>query len=82
MDEETLQKNREYIRKDEERLLPDEEDIGLVAGDRVRHRIFGMGTVEKIDLKEEAIMVRFDSLPTVRALSLTAVGKLEKILRS
>ena len=82
VDEETLQKNREYIRKEEERLLPDEEDIGLVAGDRVRHRIFGMGTVEKIDLKEEAIMVRFDSLPTVRALSLTAVGKLEKILRS
>ena len=82
VDEEVLQKNREYIAREADRLLPDEEDIGLQAGDRVRHRVFGEGTVEKIDPKEEAIYIRFDSLPTVRALALSAAKKLEKILRS
>ena len=82
IDEEVLQKNRDYIAREADRLLPDEEDIGLQAGDRVRHRVFGEGTVEKIDTKEEAIYVRFDSLPTVRALALSAAKKLEKILRS
>ena len=82
IDEEVLQKNKDYIAKEADRLLPDEEDIGLQAGDRVRHRVFGEGTVEKIDTKEEAIYVRFDSLPTVRALALSAAKKLEKILRS
>lgn len=82
IDEEVLQKNRDYIAREADRLLPDEEDIGLQAGDRVRHRVFGEGTVEKIDTKEEAIYVRFDSLPTVRALALSAAKKLKKILRS
>ena len=82
IDEEVLQKNKDYIAKEADRLLPDEEDIGLQAGDRVRHRVFGEGTVEKIDPKEEAIYIRFDSLPTVRALALSAAKKLEKILRS
>ena len=82
IDEEVLRKNRDYIAREADRLLPDEDDIGLQAGDRVRHRVFGEGTVEKIDTKEEAIYVRFDSLPTVRALALSAAKKLKKILRS
>lgn len=82
VDEEVLQKNREYIVHADNRLLPDQQDTGLKEGDRVRHRVFGEGTIEKIDLQEEAIFVRFDALPTVRALALGAAKKLEKIMRS
>lgn len=79
MDEDAVRRNHEYIEKSEQTLLPDEEDFPLKAGDRVRHRVFGMGTVEKVDFQEEAVFVKFDTLTTVRALALSATKKLEKI---
>lgn len=82
LDEKLLQNNRDYIRKAETSLLPDEDDFPLKSGDRVMHRVFGMGTVEKVDFEDEAIVVKFDSLPTSRALALSAAGKLEKVIRS
>lgn len=82
IDENLLQNNRDYIRKTETSLLPDEDDFPLKKGDRVMHRIFGTGTVARVDFEEEAIFVKFDSLQTVRALALSAAGKLEKIMRS
>lgn len=39
-------------------------------GDRVRHRAFGLGTIQDVDLDQSAYTIRFDDLPTERRLSL------------
>ncbi len=49
----------------------------FVAGDRVRHPVFGPGTVTAVDLKNSSCNIRFDGLPTERTLRLGT--KLEKI---
>ena len=45
-------------------------------GDRVRHRAFGLGTIQEVDLDQSAYTIRFDDLPTERRLSLRV--KMEK----
>ena len=45
-------------------------------GDRVRHRAFGLGTIQDVDLNQSAYTIRFDDLPTERRLSLRV--KMEK----
>ena len=46
-------------------------------GDRVRHRAFGLGTIQDVDLDQSAYTIRFDDLPTERRLSLRV--KREKV---
>lgn len=46
-------------------------------GDRVRHRAFGLGTIQDVDLDQSAYTIRFDDLPTERRLSLHV--KMEKV---
>ena len=46
-------------------------------GDRVRHRAFGLGTIQDVDLDQSAYTIRFDDLPTERQLSLRV--KMEKV---
>ncbi len=46
-------------------------------GDRVRHRAFGLGTIQNVDLDQSAYTIRFDDLPTERRLSLRV--KMEKV---
>lgn len=46
-------------------------------GDRVRHRVFGLGTIQDVDLDQSAYTIRFDDLPTERRLSLRV--KMEKV---
>ena len=48
----------------------------LMPGDRVRHRVFGEGTVMETDLEKMSYLIHFDSLDTVRRLS--AKASLEK----
>ena len=45
-------------------------------GDRVRHRAFGLGTIQDVDLDQSTYTIRFDDLPTERRLSLRV--KMEK----
>ncbi len=49
----------------------------LPAGTRVRHAVFGTGTVEGIDAERGAHLIRFDGLPTPRAISFRA--RLERL---
>ena len=41
----------------------------FASGTRVRHKVFGSGTVTGIDEERNAYIIRFDELPTERALS-------------
>lgn len=82
LDEKLVQKAKERITQTDKYFLPDMDDFELHVGDRVRHRVFGVGTIEEIDEGEEAIVIRFDTIQTPRALSLRAASKLEKIQMS
>jgi DNA helicase-2/ATP-dependent DNA helicase PcrA len=78
-DEKYMAKAKQNIEMINSSFLPDLDQLDLHAGDRVRHRVFGDGTIIEINEKEEAVMVKFDSMPTVRAIALRAAAKLVKI---
>lgn len=58
-----------YLREDDGGTLP--------IGQRVRHAVFGEGTVLDVDLNKGAHVIQFDGMGTPRSISLRA--KLEKI---
>ena len=58
-------------------LALDDGDGTLPIGQRVRHAVFGEGTVLDVDLNKGAHVIQFDGMGTPRSISLRA--KLEKI---
>ena len=67
----------EYI-EDSVRYMPENLDgVVLPAGQRVRHSVFGSGTVLEVDTDKGAHLIQFDDLPTPRAVSFKA--KLETL---
>ena len=63
---------RRYIAASE-RLLPESMDMLTFAiGARVRHAVFGAGTVLDVDMEKGAHIVKFDDMPTPRAISFKA----------
>ena len=78
-DAEYIQQALDNIEKVNRSFIPSASQLQLKEGDRVRHRVFGDGTVEKIDFDEEAIIILFDSMQTPRAIALRAARKLIKI---
>lgn len=78
-DEAYIQKALDHIEQVNRSFIPSASEIEFKEGDRVRHRVFGDGTVEKIDYDEEAIVILFDSMQTPRAIALRAAKKLQKI---
>ena len=73
--EELIQDARDYISASEH-ALPQGDFVPFAPGQRVRHAIMGPGTVIEVDFSKGAHLVRFDSMPTPRAISFRA--KLEK----
>ena len=59
-----------------EKYLPEGEFTPFAVGQRVVHAILGPGTVIEVDTAKGAHVVRFDGMPTPRAISFRA--KLEK----
>lgn len=57
-------------------LKEDAEQTAFAEGQRVRHPIFGLGTVTDVDFVKGAHMVQFDEMDTPRAISFRA--KLDK----
>ena len=55
-----------------DRALAAEPPAVFPAGQRVRHAIFGYGTVLEADLSQSAHLVQFDKLPTPRKISFRA----------
>ncbi len=74
-----IQKALDNIERINRSFIPSASELSFKEGDRVRHRVFGDGTVEKIDYDEEAIIILFDSMQTPRAIALRAAKKLEKV---
>ena len=67
---------RAYIENSDKRLAENGERDLFAAGQRVRHAIFGPGTVQDVDLVKGAHIVLFDEMDTPRAISFRA--KLER----
>ena len=75
--DELLQNAWEYIEQST-RLLPENRNDALFApGTRVRHSVFGPGTVLDADTDRGAHIIQFDGISTPRAVSFKA--KLERI---
>ena len=74
--EDLIAEARAYIAALERNLPENRAASTLPVGTRVRHAVFGTGTVEGIDAQRAAHLVRFDDLPTPRSISFRA--KLER----
>ena len=72
-----IRQARGYIDNSERRLPMDESDGSFPVGQRVRHPMFGLGTVLDVDLDKGAHLVKFDDMETPRMISFRA--KLDRI---
>lgn len=72
-----IREAREYVERSIRWMPEREDDVLMSEGQRVRHSIFGDGTVVGIDTDKGAHIVQFDSMATPRKISFKA--KLERI---
>ena len=75
--EELIKEAREYFGLSKKYLPEKESDISFPVGQRVRHAVFGAGTVIDVDRDKGAHVVQFDNMETPRNISFRA--RLEKI---
>ena len=67
--EQLIAATREHIARTES-YLSDGEDVSVFSeGDRVRHAVFGEGTVEEVDWKHSFYRISFDGLATPRRIT-------------
>lgn len=71
-----IRETKDYIVINERYLADEENQSSLAVGQRVKHSIFGSGTVVDVDLIKAAHLVKFDNIDTPRSISFRA--KLEK----
>ena len=67
---------KDYLVINERYLADEENQLSLAVGQRVKHNIFGSGTVVDVDLIKAAHLVKFDNIDTPRSISFRA--QLEK----
>ena len=71
-----IRETKDYLVINERYLADEENQSSLAVGQRVKHSIFGSGTVVDVDLIKDAHLVKFDNIDTPRSISFRA--KLEK----
>lgn len=71
-----IRETKDYLVINERYLADEENQLSLAVGQRVKHNIFGSGTVVDVDLIKAAHLVKFDNIDTPRSISSRA--KLEK----
>ena len=71
-DDMLLDNARSYIAISERTLRGSEDTAAFRPGQRVRHSIFGTGTMLELDEAKQAWLIRFDGLPTPRRISFRA----------
>ena len=75
--ERLIQEARAAIESSQRYLPENDAQTTLTLGQRVRHSVFGMGTVLDVDLEKSAHVIQFDDLATPRSISFKA--KLERL---
>ena len=71
-----IQEAQHYIDSSSRWMISGSDLPQFQKGDRVRHPSFGRGTVVDLDQGRKAVIIKFDKLPTPRAISIRA--KIEK----
>lgn len=72
-----IRETKDYLVINERYLADEENQSSLAVGQRVKHSIFGSGTVVDVDLIKAVHLVKFDNIDTPRSISFRA--KLEKV---
>ena len=72
-----IRETKDYLVINERYLADEENQSSLAVGQRVKHSIFGSGTVVDVDLIKAAHLVKFDNIDTPRSISFRA--KLQKV---
>jgi DNA helicase-2/ATP-dependent DNA helicase PcrA len=72
-----IKETQEYLALSRKFMPQNEDDIAFPVGQRVRHAVFGEGTVTDVDKDKGAHVVQFDGMDTPRTISFRA--KLEKL---
>lgn len=67
-----MREARDYIRLRRKFLAMDSEQKTFIEGQRVRHKVFGEGTVMEVDIDNSAYLVQFDAMDTPRGISFRA----------
>ena len=67
-----IREAREYTENNRRFLLDEDGSLTLVPGTRVKHAMFGPGTVLEVDPEKGASLVQFDGMETPRKLSFRA----------
>ncbi|MGN1414192.1 MAG: ATP-dependent helicase [Anaerovoracaceae bacterium] len=73
-----VEQTRSFVEAKDRFLTDEEGQTAFVPGQRVRHGIFGEGTILEIDLERQAWVIQFDQNKTPRTLTFRA--KLEKCI--
>lgn len=71
-----IKETKDYLAINERYLADEENQSSLAVGQRVKHSVFGSGTVVDVDLIKAAHLVKFDNIDTPRSISFRA--KVEK----
>lgn len=67
-----IRETKDYLVINERYLADEENQSSLAVGQRVKHSIFGSGTVVDVDLIKAAHLVKFDNIDTPRSISFRA----------
>lgn len=63
---------RDYINLRKKFLIQDSEQNAFMQGQRVKHKVFGIGTIMEVDTDNSAYIVQFDGMDTPRGISFRA----------
>jgi DNA helicase-2/ATP-dependent DNA helicase PcrA len=77
MDEDLIREAKASIRLSSRGLRSENDTDLLQEGDRIRHRVFGPGTIRGVDQDRSAYIIRFDDMDTDRRITFRA--KIEKM---
>ena len=72
-----IKETRDYIELSRKYMPDSESDIVFPVGQRIRHAVFGAGTVTDVDRDRGAHVIQFDSMDTPRTISFRV--KMERI---
>ena len=72
MDENLIREAKAGIRLSDRRMHSEKKENLLQKGSRVRHRIFGPGTITGLDKDKSAYIIRFDDMDTDRQITFRA----------
>ena len=72
VDKQLMKETMVYVGRSTAFLQEDKDETTMEAGTRVRHPVFGPGTIVEVDGSAHAYLIKFDSMPTMRQISFHA----------